>query len=83
MATLNKEHQAKLFASIARVREARRVASLAPDFHSVYMKNDRNEQSKEEQKAMGFIVAMFNYHDQSVAIVLDDRWKAWMQNKHA
>jgi len=75
--------QAKLFASVARVREARRVASLAPDFHSVFLKNDRNEHSEIEMKAMGFMVAMFNYHDQSVAIALDDRWKSWMENKHA
>ena len=80
MATLKKEHQAKLFASIARVREARRIAILAPDFHSVYTKN---HECGEEAKAMGFMVAMFNYHDQSVAIVLDDRWKSWMENKHA
>ncbi len=61
MANLNKEHQAKLFASLARVREARRIASLAPDFHSVYV---RNNESETEQKAMEFMVAMFNYHDQ-------------------
>lgn len=60
MATLKKEHQAKLFASIARVRKARRIASLAPNFHSVYVKNDRNEHSEIEMKAMGFMVAMFN-----------------------
>ena len=43
MANLNKEHQAKLFASLARVREARRIASLAPDFHSVYVRNNESE----------------------------------------
>ena len=83
MTTLNQEHRAKLFASYVRVVEARRVASLTPEFHSVSLKNDRNEHSEIEMKARHFMFAWCNYDDATFADSLDMRWKAWKQNKHA
>jgi len=76
-------NDAKLLASYARVIEARRVARLAPDYHSVHLKNYRNETSEPEMKAMGFMVAMCSYDDATVSDLLDMRWKSWMDNKQA
>jgi hypothetical protein len=83
MTTLKQKHQALLFASHARVVEARRIASLTPEFHCVSLKNDRNEHSEIEMKARHFLFAWCNYDDATFADSLDMRWKDWMQNKQA
>ena len=81
--TISLEHRELFRASLVRVVEARRIASLEPDFNSFFLKNERNQHSEIEMKGMRFLLAMCNYDDATAADSLDMRWRAWMQNKHA